>query len=348
MKEVHPYWSAFYALLIWFRFTYEARVKGSSKSAPPMVRHHVEREYILCHNLYLFVSIKFSKRHKRVKQETNTRLCGASTNLSLFQPLYLIQSRKLFSSLKLNPDSKSESKEWKIVWHWNERYSVETRLLLSSLPLHPCRLHPFFCMSIFELDLIFMYSWDECFILFPPLLLRWLYLFRFSFLFQDEKSINSHFASSTRFLYLWRKMKEMWKYYSDFNDSECFASSSDSHENWALSCKRWLEQKKKLAQQKKNNELVSLTIVSREHDKFRYFSEFLISNLAFNLKFYDGKGSNIISIRVKNLCSICYEIHEDLIFFWWMQFLPEFSPRVASALRFLHAWMSHFRHDVKL
>lgn len=37
-----------------------------------------------------------------------------------------------------------------------------------------------------------------------------------------KKYINSHFASSARLLYLWYKLTKMWKYYSDFNDNECF------------------------------------------------------------------------------------------------------------------------------
>lgn len=82
------------------------------------------------------------------------------------------------------------------------------------------RIHPlspsFFRMSIFELDLIPMYSRDECLILFhsvssSELSSMTLSLSAFSKRWQKnliELQINSHFAPSTRLLYLWYKARE--------------------------------------------------------------------------------------------------------------------------------------------
>lgn len=140
-----------------------------------------------CHNLSLLVGLKFLKQSHRVKQATNT-LCGTTRNLSLFLPLYLIQSRKLLSYLKLNPDLKSESKEKNEKSCGRKKKDTLSKLdCFCRLFFHRCDFFRF-CMSKFELDLIFMYSWDERFILFPPLLrLRWLYLFAFLFISRDEK-----------------------------------------------------------------------------------------------------------------------------------------------------------------
>lgn len=129
---------------------------------------------------------------------------------------------------------------------------TEKSLLLSAI----CFLHVDI-RAWLELDFYVQLGW--MFYTFFFCLRRWLYLLTFRLVplcscweelnwdktSEMEKYINSHFASSARLLYLWNKLTKMWKYYSDFNDNECFIVGylyfeveRRSFEQWIL---RWIK-----------------------------------------------------------------------------------------------------------
>lgn len=142
----------------------------------------------------------------------------------------------------------SRFQHWKFfaaAWNWirtqDDRNCVAGRNLFET-KVCCCRL--LFLLSFFLhvdiwawLELDFFCSTEMNVLCFFFYLFRWLHFCCFFLLrlSRIKTYINSRFASSARLLYLWYRLTKMWKYYSDFNDNECFIVRFP----WNLSCEHW-------------------------------------------------------------------------------------------------------------